>query len=41
MTSVHSRDCYACDPRLDRTHNPRLVHRSCHMTYRSRECSRP
>ena len=33
MLATHSRDDYVCDPRR--------VHRSLHMTYRSRECSRP
>ena len=41
MPAVHSRDDYVCDPRRDPMYNPRLVHRSLHMTYRSRECNRP
>ena len=41
MLAVHSRDDYVCDPRRDPMYNPRRVHRSLHMTYHSRECSRP
>ena len=42
MLAAHSRDDYDLyDPRRDRMYNPRRVHRSLHMTYRSRECSRP
>ena len=42
MLAVHSRDDYDLyDPRRDRMYNPRRVHRSLHMTYRSRECNRP
>ena len=41
MLAVHSRDDYVCDPRRDPMYNPRRVHRSLHMTYRSRECNLP
>ena len=42
MLAAHSRDDYdLCDPRRDHMYNPRRVHRSLHMTYRSRECNRP
>ena len=42
MLAAHSRDDYdLCDPRRDRMYNPRRVHRSLHMTYRSRECNLP